>query len=333
MKKLAAGQKSAAANMVEQMHSRLSRPPIGRQVYARSLAGQVTERYQRIAGRQVEKYSTDANGAEHKEKGKGGGQYTAKSGSEDCKTFHREESRDIEQRKFLEGPPVISIRGNEVPDFGKGNVSQLVAWVGEWFKKEHGSRAVSPELGKVRMDENCASESLAHGTGPLKSSAFVAVPAIIANGKVIGKGKGGKTGLMETYAIGVPIEISGEPYAGVVLVRKDENGQSFYVHEVRTIKMLQAQRSIHGAPTRVGRRPGAGPGAIDSLLREIFGVKDQTENKPQTGKEPYARRGLLERMTRQVVQRYAQAHDVSDEARAADGTWTAGARCPTSAIG
>jgi hypothetical protein len=51
------------------------------------------------------------------------------------------------------------------------------------------------------------------------------------------------------------------------------------------MKMLQARRSIHGAPTRVGRRPGAGPGAINRLIREIFGIKDESgKNDPQPKK-------------------------------------------------
>lgn len=181
--------------------------------------------------------------------------------------------KNSEHRKFLEGSPVVSIRGDEVPNFGKGHVGQLVAWVGAWFKKEHDNKANNPELGEVRMDENCASESVGHGTGPLKSSAFIAVPDIIEKGHVFPVGKGGKTGLMDTYVIAAPIHIGGKPYVGAAMVRRDSNSQSFYVHEVRAIENSKsAVQSTVLLPKQVSG-PGGKLGAIDIVLQDIFSVK------------------------------------------------------------
>jgi hypothetical protein len=186
---------------------------------------------------------------------------------------HSQAAKLLEHRRFLEGPPVTQITGQEIPNYGKGNVDKLVADVAERYRKDHGGKVINPELGEVIIDANAVSESIGHGTGPLKSSAFAAVPDIIQHGKVMGQGKGGKTGAMDTWTIGAPITIAGEPYAGMVMVRKDPNGQRFYLHEVRAIKMLQAGRSIHGAAAKQLSGPGAKLGAIDSVLQKIFAVK------------------------------------------------------------
>jgi len=94
---------------------------------------------------------------------------------------------------------------------------------------------------------------------------------------VVGSGKGGKPRLMDTYVIAAPITIAHKPYVGAVMVRRDVNGQSFYVHEVRAIERSKFDvQSTVLLPKQV-RDPGGKPGAIDTLLANIFAVKEKSE--------------------------------------------------------
>jgi len=106
------------------------------------------------------------------------------------------------------------------------------------------------------------------------------VPAIIQRGRILTKGTGGKTGEMEAFLIGAPIRIADKPYVGVAVVRKDVNAQRFYVHEIRAIEMLQAPRSKSGASGKPESVPAAGRGAIDTLLANIFAVKEKKDEGP-----------------------------------------------------
>jgi len=91
------------------------------------------------------------------------------------------------------------------------------------------------------------------------------------------------------------------------MVRKNENAQKFYVHEVGAIKMLQTSHH-HGAPAGAGGQPQAKSGAINSLLKQVFSVKkdEPGENNQPPRKEDYTRQSPIERLTAQLVERYAR---------------------------
>lgn len=183
---------------------------------------------------------------------------------------------DAEHRKFLEGEPVARLTGEEVPRFEK--LRDLVNWAGDWFRNTHNNVVNNPQIGPVVVDRRSAKSSANHGIGDLKSSAFVAVPDIIRNGRIIGEEpKGNQQG----YFVGAPIEINGERYIGAVLVRRDANIQRMYVHEVFIKKQLQENASTG---TR-NERTGADSGAIGSVLQRIFSVKapDGNTAPPSSG--------------------------------------------------
>lgn len=197
------------------------------------------------------------------------------------KIYHERQERKklVENRKFLEGKPVVSLNGNELRTFSptpEGRKDQ-VQYVAEWFVKHYEGHVTSPDLGEVDLDANGVERSLRHGTGTEKDAAFAAVPAIIANGKVLDWGPAKKAKKMTVFTIGAPVQFKGEHYVGIAIVRKDPNQRRFFLHEVFATKVLQTTRQGGAGPDEPGERPHAKSGAINSLLRKIFAVKG--ENK------------------------------------------------------
>ena len=183
-------------------------------------------------------------------------------------------------RNFLEGPPVVSLQGNEIPHFTK--IQSLRRWLGDWFRDKWQNKAINPVLGEVRLDWHDAKTSASHGMGPLKEQAFAAVHAIIEKGQIAYHAeKGG----MDSFFLIAPIKIAGEAYAGVAIVRRDTNLQRFYLHEVDALKKLQASAINTGAPAEASKRADADLGAIRSVLANIFSVKKEGE---QQQKEQYS---------------------------------------------
>ncbi|KHK02361.1 PLxRFG domain-containing protein [Desulfovibrio sp. TomC] len=167
-------------------------------------------------------------------------------------------------RAFLEGEPVVRLRGDEFPRFPK--LGQLAQAVGDWWAKKYGNNIQNPELGDITIDQRGAKSSVAHGMGAEKGAAFAAVPDILSKGKVIGHEIRGD---VDGYFVGAPVHIAGKEYVGMALVKRDANGQRFYLHEVVLKEKLQ--RSIKtGAPDFSGERTGGVAGAFREILSRIF---------------------------------------------------------------
>jgi hypothetical protein len=166
------------------------------------------------------------------------------------------------QRAFLEGEPVIRLRGDEVPRFDKFVL--LSKWVGDLYKNKYGGKIKNPVIGDVLIDETSARSSVGHGLSKAKAAAFAAIPDVIQNGKIIHSGE--KNGVPGIY-IAAPISIGGERYVAIAIVRQTQK-QRFYLHEVVLTEKLQDASKSHSSE----EASAANPGAIRSVLQKVFSV-------------------------------------------------------------
>ncbi|MGO9108532.1 MAG: hypothetical protein ACLP9L_04800 [Thermoguttaceae bacterium] len=251
--------------------------------FSRRLSEQLSERYSRLTSdRAAEKYSEGFDPEKHpRGQPENAGEFAQKGQADETGPEEGDSAKNAEHRKFLEGPPVISLKGDEVPHFAK--LAELVDWAANWFATVHNGKAVSPAIGEVQLDKRAARDSFSHHRSDAKQAALVAVPAIIAHGKLIHEGPSRKNARIYGYFLAAPIRIANESYVGVALVQKDANKQRLYVHEVRAIKSLQGSATT-GAFDESKGLAGTEPGDIESLLRRIFTVK----TRPQGDKEKYA---------------------------------------------
>lgn len=184
------------------------------------------------------------------------------------------QSRDVllSHRRFLEGKSVVALKGDEIPHFTR--IKELVAWVGKWFRETCRGTVINPVIGEVVVDERGAKRSASHGMSRVKEKAFAAVPAIIKKGRIVHQESMGN---MEGYFIAAPIEIAGEKFVGAALVRRDANTQRFYLHEDGEIEKLRDFVINTGAPAEAGELADTKPGAIKTILLDIFSVKKKTK--------------------------------------------------------
>ncbi len=131
---------------------------------------------------------------------------------------------------------VAQLSGNE---FQKDGIP-LTEKVTEFYRKNYNGKVERIDIGEVILDKKGVKDSLAHGIGSKKSAAFVAVPSIIKNGKIIDHQTNWKGRGKETYVLSAPIEICKEPYVGIVVITRHPINEKnkFYLHEVLLQKSL-----------------------------------------------------------------------------------------------
>lgn len=161
--------------------------------------------------------------------------------------------QDIEllrQKEFLlNGNSVAILTGDEfLKKEGITLTQQVVA-----YYHSIGNKAISPIYGDVILDKKGVDDDFAHGIGRTKAIAFAAVPAIIEKGIVIlpfGKHKANENTLSAMVA--APILIANKEYIGVVVLRKREDINKLYVHEV-TIKnkLLEVEKLSDGSSNSI----------------------------------------------------------------------------------
>ena len=130
---------------------------------------------------------------------------------------------------LLKGNPVIILTGNE---FAKKEGYTLTQQVAEYYNSI-GNIVISPDFGKVVLDEKGVDDDFAHGVGRIKAVAFAAVPKVIEQGIVIlpfGKYKTGEN--IVSAMVAAPIQIAEKEYICVVVLRKRREINKLYVHEV-----------------------------------------------------------------------------------------------------
>jgi hypothetical protein len=206
-------------------------------------------------------------------------------------------------RRFLDGPAVVTLRGDE---FAK-DAEPLKKRVAEWFAREHGGKAVHPKLGTVLLDERGVGDSLAHGIGRAKAAAFAAVPGIIERGEIARETVDYQGRGIDRVILLAPIEIAGKGYVAVVIVQRANGEQRFYLHEVGLKEALQSDAFKTGASASAeakGEPSGASEGAIKSLLREIYTVNPADERRLEAAdpNASHAQKGIeLERVPKFVA--------------------------------
>lgn len=178
------------------------------------------------------------------------------------------ESNKQKLKEFFEGAPVVKLRGDE---FTKNDQS-LVDRVGNYFQKYYKGVVVNPEIGNVYLTKSGVSDSIAHGLGRTKSTAFTSVPHVLKYGKVISYEKNWKGRSYDTYIIAAPVEIGGEQYIEAVVVFKNSETSRFYLHEVELKKRLEMPFKT-GTSVQDISTPGGIRSSLFSVLPDIMSVK------------------------------------------------------------
>ncbi|MCH8180271.1 MAG: hypothetical protein IIA02_10875 [Proteobacteria bacterium] len=250
-------------------------------------------------------------------------QAPAFSGSREGGKFSLDNEGLAQARAFLEGEPIASLTGNEFAKDG----TPLTVKVPQWYAANGVDKIDIPGLGRIMLDERAVKDSLSHGIGRAKSAAFAAVPAVLRNGMVIHEeAMRGNADVGKVFHIAAPIEIGGQPHVAVVLVKSDQNGRRMYVHEVVLRERLQGDAfKTEALSTPSGdARNGASPGALRSVLQDIFSVKSAQGSQFSVGAAPAVFNlpefGRTGRFIEAVQNRYNRWKQAIDAVRTQGGT-------------
>ena len=131
--------------------------------------------------------------------------------------------------------PVKRLDGSE---FSKSDVD-LVTQVARFFESI-GGKVEREGLGEVELTRRGVKDSISHGIGRAKASAFMAVPDVIIHGKVIDRQTNWKGRGYDTYVIDAPILIGKTEYIIEVIVEQSLQGKNkYYLHEVEIKEKAQ----------------------------------------------------------------------------------------------
>ncbi|MDR2952440.1 MAG: hypothetical protein LBU82_04275, partial [Treponema sp.] len=130
--------------------------------------------------------------------------------------------------------PVKELKGTE---FAKSDTN-LVSQVAEFFNNI-GGMVEREGFGTVDLTRQGIRSSIAHGVGRDKAIAFMAVPDVIKNGKIIDHQTNWKGRGYDTYVIDAPITIRNVDYIAEAIINQDKDGQRFYLHEVEIKEKAQ----------------------------------------------------------------------------------------------
>lgn len=187
-------------------------------------------------------------------------------------------------RQFLDGEPVQQLSGREFAPDGV----PLTQKVPQWYQAQGASVVQVPGIGEVRLDETAVRNSLSHGMGRDKASAFAAVPQVLRQGRIIHREElRGSRGAGRVFHVAAPVRMGGRDFVADVLVKSDNNASRMYVHEVALKEKLQQSAFKTGADAaEAGVRAGTDSGAVRSVLEGIYAVKPDSVSKvvdPETG--------------------------------------------------
>lgn len=132
---------------------------------------------------------------------------------------------------------VANLRGDEFV-LGEGTLINKVVS----YYDSISNNAYNKELGDVELTKRGIKDSIAHGIGDKKASAYRAVPKIIEQGRVVDYQKNWKNRGYDTAVIAAPITVANEEYYAVVVVRRTQVNQRFYLHEIDIKKTSRSDR-------------------------------------------------------------------------------------------
>lgn len=168
---------------------------------------------------------------------------------------------------FLEKTaPVANLTGHE---FQKDGV-RLTDKVSAYFNSL-GNIAHNEELGDVILNLEGIRDSIAHGIGRLKASAFMAVKDVIENGFIFNRETNWKNRNYDSAVIVAPISINNTDYICEAVITRRPNENRFYLHEVEIKETLE---KAFKTPTE-GRASQASKLIIGKHLAEVKGKVSQ----------------------------------------------------------
>ena len=156
-------------------------------------------------------------------------------------------------REFLEGEPVARLTGHEFEGIkGRENLIDLiyeslssVNWV-----------TYNESVGSVNLAKAGIRDSIYHGFGRAKLSAFAALPELIAKGVVVSRNENWKGREYDSYVLASPVMIADEAYCAIIVVNIYKYGEKrYYLHEVG--RLSDIKNAARGFCT-----PGAVAGGI-----------------------------------------------------------------------
>lgn len=164
---------------------------------------------------------------------------------------------------FLERTaPVANLTGHE---FQKDGV-RLTDKVSAYFNSI-GNVAHNEELGDVILNLEGIKDSIAHGIGRLKASAFMAVKDVIENGFIFNRETNWKNRNYDSAVIVAPISINNTDYICEAVITRRPNENRFYLHEVEIKETLE---KAFKTPTE-GRASQASKLIIGKHIAEVKG--------------------------------------------------------------
>ncbi|PZU71067.1 MAG: hypothetical protein DI540_01030 [Sphingobium sp.] len=178
-------------------------------------------------------------------------------------------------RAFLDGDPVVTLKGDEFAPDGY----PLTSKVTRWYRENGGETVETPGIGEVSIDAVAVKNSVSHGLGRAKAAAFAAVPDVLRRGKIvhseplIGASDGGMA-----YFVAAPIRMGNQDMVEIVMIKSSRNAKRMYVHEVALREVLrQPTFKTSGQAAGADVHSGAGAGALRSILQNIYAAKPEDD--------------------------------------------------------
>lgn len=147
-----------------------------------------------------------------------------------------------EIRQFLEGPAIISLKGDEFAGLS-GNAAIKRAVYDSYARVKW--EVYNAAIGAVQLTKSGINDSMRHGYGREKLAAFAAVPEVIRDGVVVDHSPNWKERGYESFVVAAPISIAGIAYCAFVIVNSvKDGGHRFYLHEVGKIEDMKKIRGL-----------------------------------------------------------------------------------------
>ena len=204
--------------------------------------------------------------------------------------FAEKYSIDIQanRKEIAQMEAVAKLTGNE---FAKSETS-LPDMIAAYFSKI-GNSVHHTLLGDIVLDRRGIKDDIAHGIGRRKAAAFMAIPEVIRNGKIVDIRYDWKNRGYDTVILAAPIKIGTESYLMGVVVNKNVETDRLYVHEVLAINK-EGQQSLFktGGPVKNGVNPGseAAPSVI-SILQNILNDNPSIRENAGNDAKEYSEKG------------------------------------------
>ena len=178
-----------------------------------------------------------------------------------------------EIREFLCGEPVARLTGHEFEDV-KG-IKALKQVIYDSYEQV-GWCVDRSDIGHIRLTRSGINDSLCHGFGRVKISAFSVLPELILKGMVVRHSKNWKGRGYESFVLVAPIEVGAIAYCAFIVVNSIKGGDyRFYLHEVgrlEDIKIAGGMRTGFADCSVLSRTPGSAK-SVSKSAGHVNGMK------------------------------------------------------------